>query len=147
MIYSPQAKYFAQTDFDFDKALKITASFLGLECNYYRAQLLVPKRGTVDTKKEGEMPPTRKGEFISQLVDWKTMYSRDEKVFSLFLDEGQIAEEQIANRKIPKFAYFQNVSSWFLNLSESEFAELQKQLQKNGLPNDLFVLVDLESEK
>ncbi len=142
MIYSPQAKYFAHSDFDFDKALKTTASFLALECNYYRAQLLTPKRGTVDTKKEGEMPPTRKGEFISQLVDWKTMYSRDVKVFAIFLDEAEISGE-----KIPKFAYFKDISSWFLNLSESEFAELQKQLQENGLPNDLFVLVDLESEK
>lgn len=144
--YAPELYYFFDSkefrEKDFQKSISVVAKTVGQWCNYYATQLLSPLKGVKDTKKEGKLPADKKEKdiFIENLVKWIFDKSYTDDLFLLFLGvKPVLANGSIAPKNgCPKFDHHDDTCCWVLNLTEKEFRQLQKNLKKNDLPEDLF---------
>jgi len=131
--YLPEEYYFTDSIFlkNFEKAIIVTSSTVGTYCNYYRMELITPKKGVKEKKKEGKLPAMGKKDFVRKLVKEIFRKSDFKDVFALFLNDKPISHNN-------KFEHHDETCCWALNLTENEFKDLQTQLKKNKLPADLF---------
>jgi len=137
--YLPELHYFWDTkDFskeNFHRAVEVVAITLAGFSDYYSAKLLAPKKGVQETKREGKLP-AKKDIFVKELLKWIYENSQLEDIFQLFLGDEEMVTSLDNYR--PKFEHHDDTCCWFLNLTEKEFKQLQKNLKKNNLPEDLF---------
>jgi hypothetical protein len=138
MHYLPELYYFEdQKDFPFQKAVQVTAVAVSRWSSHYSAELIVPKSKRISqVKKNGALPldVQAKETFVAETVNWLFENSLTRDLFALFLDDESIP----GRSKVAKFDHHDDTCCWALNLSASEFAELQSIWRANNLPEDLF---------
>lgn len=138
MVYLAELYYLQdQKDFPFQKAVLVTATAVSRWSNYYYAELIAAKsKNIVPTHKSGSLPINtgERNALIAELVSWLFENSAVDNLFCLFLD----AEPAPLPGQTAKFDHHDDTGSWLLNLTESEFAELQAEWEAHGLPEDLF---------
>jgi hypothetical protein len=138
MVYEPELYYLQdEKDFPFRDALRLTATTVSRWCSHYHAELLAPEpKDIVPKGKSGPLPtdPQEKEAFVAELVSWILENSLMDSLFRLLLDD----EPVLKSGGGAKFAYYDDTCSWSLDLTESEFAELQSAWQGHSLPQDLF---------
>lgn len=71
---------------------------------------------------------------MGELVGWLFEHSLSHNLFRLLLDENPLPRQE----GLPRFAYYDTIASWVLDLSAQAFAALQARWQAEGLPTDLF---------
>jgi len=131
--------WWALPGFPEDRALEVTARTVARWCQSFRAEMLAPRKECKgDTKREGSLPenPDDKEAFVQELISWIKRCSVV-STFRLLMDDSPILETEQ-----PKFAYFDEIDSWFLRLDDREFLELRDAWRKAGLPEDLFAPED-----
>ncbi|MCS7030551.1 MAG: hypothetical protein NZL92_03325 [Gloeomargarita sp. SKYG116] len=134
MLYAAELFYLENQDnFPFEKAVAVTAKTVGQWCTYFQAGLIIPDDAEVHY---GELPvePGQKQAFIDELLAWIFSHTVSPELFHLILDDEPITETS----KVPKFCHADDTGCWVLNLTASEFTELQRVWVDNGLPPDLF---------
>lgn len=132
MVYFPELYYFFDTQgFLLEDAVKATAKGVGVYCTHYSAEILFPKIGVTETKREGTLPQgkTDKRVFIEELVSWIFENSTTPDLFELHFD---------TEKGGGKFDHHDDTCCWLLNLTEDEFDEVREEWKRNGLPEDLF---------
>ena len=138
MIYEPELYYLQdQKDFPFRDAVLVTATTVARWCSHYSAELLAPEpKNIVPKSKSGPLPtdPQEVEAFVAELVGWIFENSLMDSLFRLLLDDKPVTR----SGGVEKFAHYDDMCCWFLNLAESEFVELQAAWQGHGLPQDLF---------
>ena len=138
MFYCPELYYLVDgSDFPFRNAVRVTATTISRWSSHYRAELLAPEsKNTAPTCKSGPLPTdTREKEaFVAELVSWIFESSLLDTLFCLRLDDEPVPKSGGA----AKFDHHDDTCCWVLDLSASEFAELQAAWQAHGLPQDLF---------
>ena len=87
--------YFKQKNFPFKKAVLVTTKTISQWCNYYKAELLEPKKGIKksERKKQGKLPTSEKERkiFVQELVNWIFENSEFEKIlFETFSAVGTV---------------------------------------------------------
>lgn len=138
MLYLQEDYYFNdQKIFPFRKAVLVTAQTVGAWCGFYRAVLLVPKKGIKEKMRQGALPQEKseKDRFIADLTDWIFENSLFEGTFSLQLDTAPIGRK---SRDPKKFDNPDGHCCWTLDLTPDEFARVRDTWRANGLPDDLF---------
>lgn len=140
MIYLPEDYYFKYNpknqNFPYQKAILSTVYKISLDCKYYEAKLLAPKKGVKDRIKQGILPRTDddKKEFIEKLLGWIWDNSIVDTFWLILSNEKK--DGKITN---PKYLQYEGMSCcWSLELSEQKFNQLQKVWKNNNLPEDLF---------
>lgn len=139
--YSPELYYFFNSkefkEKNYQKSVFVIAKTVGQWCDYYSAKLLSPLKGLKDIKKEGKLPTNKKEReiFIQNLVEWIFDKNYMEDLFLLFLGDKSMLTDRLVSLK---FDYHDDTCCWVLNLTEKEFKQLQNNLKKNNLPEDLF---------
>lgn len=126
-----------QKDFPFQKAVRVTAAGVSRWSSFYYAKLIAPKSEQMDgIEKIGHLPvePQDKENFVAEMVNWLFENSVTEDLFCLFLDDESLPRRG----KVAKFDHHDDTCCWALNLSPSEFTELQSIWRANDLPEDLF---------
>lgn len=138
MIYHPELFYFYDTkDFPLKKALLATAKAVSNYCYDYSSQLITPKKGAKEKTKQGILPRDKKKRerFIEDIFDWIAENSKCWDLFALFLYGKQ---HNTKPDETDKFDHHDDTCCWALNLTDVEFAAVQKEWQRNNLPQDLF---------
>jgi len=143
MIYLAEDYYFKNNkNFPSKKAILITAWEVSLECQYYEAIILAPKRGIKEKVRQGLLPKSsdEKKEFIQQLLNWIW----DNSVVNTYrlVLSNEKEKNKIVNQKYGQ--YDGTDCCWMLDLSKKEFFELQKTWKNNALPQDIFYPEDKE---
>jgi len=136
MLYFPDTHYFKNKRFSASYAIGVVAEGIGNWCDYYRAELVMPKKGIETTIRKGKFPPgaQKRREFITELINWLFENSQAD-VFHLNLDDGPI---DITSGKISMFSIHDSVQNWTLSLNAGQFASLQVMLKFSKLPKTLF---------
>src|SRR3989338_7665697 len=141
MHYLPELYYFFDSKEirgkNFQNLIIVIAKNVAQYCNCYSAKLLSPRKGVREIKKGGSLPTDRKEKeiFLEGLLKWIFDNSESIDLFSLFLQNGPIH----TNRQgVIKFDHHDDTCCWILHLSGQEFKQLQKDLRKNNMPEDLF---------
>ncbi|MCX8062590.1 MAG: hypothetical protein N3D16_08410 [Anaerolineales bacterium] len=138
MLYLPELYYLQdQADFPIQKAVEVTAVAVSRWCGYYEVRLIAPiSKAMVPTQKSGALPEaiSERETFVRGLVAWIFAHSNPPDLFSLWLSDRPLSEKG----SVAKFDHHDDTCCWVLNLSESEFEELQDAWQAHGLPADLF---------
>lgn len=138
MLYLPELYYLQdQADFPLKKAVEVTAVTVSRWCSCYEAQLIAPfSKDIVPTQKSGALPEAmaERERFVGELVAWVFANSNPPELFALRLNDCALSEKG----SVAKFDHPDDTCCWVLNLSESEFDELQEAWQAHGLPKDLF---------
>lgn len=138
MSYLPELYYLQdQEEFPYQQAVLVTATAISRWSSHFYAKLIAPmskKIGLVE--KSGPLPSDAQDReaFVAETVNWLFENSMCDELFCLFLDD----EPAPNPGKAPKFDHHDDTCCWALNLSESEFAELQSLWRANSLPEDLF---------
>ncbi len=135
-LYQAETFYWCDPAFPWRKAMRVTAAAVARWCRYYYAKLLAGRkecRG--DIVRTGLLPedPSEKDSFLDALFDWIEACSHV-STFRLILHDEPISD----GNGDARFAYYEEVDSWFLRLTEREFRELQDAWRSAGLPEDLF---------
>jgi hypothetical protein len=135
--YVPESAYFSggADHVDFDHAVRVTARFLARWADRYRAESLVDRNAGIREGRLSGRPPERTRR-IDEVLDWLASLHQDEPLTGrdlltmaaltlwrgahLLLSQGDGAPGPAA-------------------LSQSEYAELQSEWRKAGLPDDLYV--------
>jgi len=115
----------------------VTATTVSRWCSHYRAELIAAKsKDSAPTSKSGALPAEaqEKEAFATELVGWIFENSLMYSLFYLRLDDEPVPQQG----NVTKFDHHDDTGSWALDLTESEFAELQAAWQSHGLPQDLF---------
>lgn len=137
MLYLAELSYFEQKDFPVRTAVLVTAVTVASWCRYYSARILAPRTKSLSpVARSGVLPdaPAEKEAFVQALVAWLLDHSLCEDLFYLLLDDKPLPPTQGPTR----FAYYDTLSSWVLDLNPEAFAILQARWQEQGLPADLF---------
>jgi hypothetical protein len=138
MLYSPELYYLQDNkNFDFRKAVVVTATTVARWCNYYEAKLLASKsRDVAQRPKRGSLPSDlqEKEVFLTELINWIFENSWVDDLFVLFLDDEPVPRSE----GVAKFDHHDDTCCWVLNLTGGEFAELQAAWEAHDLPRDLF---------
>ncbi|PIQ78625.1 hypothetical protein COV82_00505 [Candidatus Peregrinibacteria bacterium CG11_big_fil_rev_8_21_14_0_20_46_8] len=138
MYYLPELYYFFDTDdFPLKKAIVVTAKTISQWSTTYEAKIMIPFKGKKEQIRKGTLPasPAERQKFVVELYEWIFANSELSDAFTLMLDK--------------KFEHYDDTCCWVLDLTEDEFAELQKVWEEAGLPADLFYSEDkvIEIEK
>jgi len=147
MIYHPELYYLQDSpDFPLDKAFLVTAKTVSAWSKDYFAGLVAPKKGTKDKSRSGDLPKDKneREELIEDLYGWIKENSDVPDLFAMFLygDPRRSRPDECE-----KFDHHDTTSCWALNLTDTEFASLQKAWQENDLPNDIFFPRDKSIQK
>ena len=138
MFYCPELYYLVNgSDFPYRNTVRVTATTISRWSSYYRAELLAPEsKDIAPTCKSGPLPTNarEKEAFVAELVSWIFESSLLDTLFYLRLDDKPVPK----SGGTAKFDHHDDTCCWVLDLSESEFAELQAAWQRHGLPRDLF---------
>ncbi len=138
MLYLPELYYLQdRRDFPLEKAIEVTAVTVSRWCSAYQARLIAPlSKDIAPLQKSGALPEAlvERERFVRELVAWIFANSNPPDLFGLLLGEHPLS----AKDSPAKFNHPDDTCCWVLNLSESEFAELQNVWQANDLPPDLF---------
>ena len=138
MIYSAELYYLQdQKDFPYQEAVRVTARAISRWSSYFYARLIAQESKQVrEVERSGALSGNAqdKETFVAETVNWLFENSMSDELFCLFLDD----EPAPKSGKIAKFDHHDDTCCWVLNLSESEFADLQAMWIANGLPEDLF---------
>ncbi len=138
MVYLAELHYLQeQRDFPFRKAVLVTATTVSRWSSYFYAELIATKsKHIAPTCKSGSLPTKRQAKeaFIAELVNWLIENSLADDLFCLLLDDGPVPQPG----KVAKFDHHDTTGSWVLELTESEYAELQAEWKGHGLARDLF---------
>ncbi|MCX7683173.1 MAG: hypothetical protein N2508_14605 [Anaerolineae bacterium] len=137
MVYAAELFYFQdQQDFPFQRAVLVTAKTIARWCTHFQARLIAPGKKQAAGEKQGRLPdaPAEREAFVTELVQWLFAHSVVEELFCLLLDDEPVPRAG----KVAKFDHHDDTCCWLLNLSESEFADLQNAWRENDLPSDLF---------
>lgn len=142
MIFSIQKKYFEE-DYrgTLVRVLPIVINQVGVSCRHYRIGAYIPDP-TIKLPSTWRALPSelqKKRDILEQMALFILSSSRPEE-FLLFLDPEPISHFFPQTRPY-KFDHHDDIDSWVLNLSESEYRELQKTLTEHELPEDLFIRV------
>lgn len=138
MLYSPELFYFFdQKDTPLKKAVLVTAKEIAKYCTYYKAKLIVPKKGVKEKERQGLLPSAaeEKEKFAKELIEWIFSNSLNLGLFTLTLDNLEIGKDK---ERVAKFDHHDDTCCWVLNLSKDEFLSLQNAWKNNDLPADLF---------
>lgn len=143
MLYLPELYYFFDSkDFPTEKAITVTAITVAKWSQYYRAELIEPKKGISNTVRTGKLPDNKSQieTFIKKLLLWIFDSSTIRvDLFSLFLDSYPLEDKwENTNRDVAKFDHHDDTCCWVLNLTKTEFEKLQQVWKDNNLPTDLF---------
>jgi hypothetical protein len=126
-----------QKDFPFRQAVRVTATAIGRWSSHFYAKVLAPISKQIDlVEKSGPLPEDaqEKEAAVAETLDWLFENSFTDELFCLLLDDEPVPQPG----KMAKFDHHDEPCCWELDLSESEFAELQSIWRANGLPEDLF---------
>jgi hypothetical protein len=137
MVYVPELYLQDERNLPFQDAVLVTATTVSCWCSHYRAELIVAKsKHVMPTCKSGALPTNthEKAAFVTELVSWIFENSLIHTLFCLRLDDELVSQQG----KVTKFDHHDDTGCWALDLTESEFAELQAAWQGHGLPKDLF---------
>ena len=138
MHYLPELYYLQdQKDFPLQKAVQVTAAAVGLWCDFFYAKIIMPKSKLLPSvDKQGQLPKYAGDReiFIVDLVNWLFENSLATGLFTLFLDDEPTPKRD----KVAKFDHHDDTCCWVLNLTETEFSQLQSVWRENDLPEDLF---------
>ncbi|PWH18033.1 MAG: hypothetical protein DDG58_07130 [Ardenticatenia bacterium] len=137
-IYLAELHYLQdQPCFPFQKAVSVTAITVARWCNYFYARLITLKaNSTLVEERRGPLPAVaqEREAFVADCVCWLLENSITPQLFCLLLDDKPLPR----SGRVAKFDHHDDTCCWVLNLSELEFAELQRVWKANNLPEDLF---------
>ncbi|MBW2963964.1 hypothetical protein KY363_00755 [Candidatus Woesearchaeota archaeon] len=123
--------YYISHGLNLGKAVDVTACFLAKSCSSYKATIIAPKKGILSNKRDGRLPDSlpKKKKTIMCLLAWIRESSEHPYLFSLelYTKTGKCA-----------FAFYDSGDVWQLDIDDSDFRKLQKELLHNKLPEDLF---------
>ncbi len=138
MIYLPELYYLQDNpSISFETAVEVTALTVSRTCAYYQAKLIAPTKKSISPVQQAGALPAEISEreaFVRKLVQWLLKNSNPPELFTLLLDDHPLP----SNDQSAKFAHPDDTCCWVLNLSESEFAQLQTAWKANSLPVNLF---------
>lgn len=138
MFYLPELYYLQdQANFPLQKAVEVTAITVSRWCSYYEARLIaLLSKDILPAQKSGPLPEAmaERERFVGELVAWIFASSNPPELFALWLSDRPLSEKG----RIAKFDHPDDTCCWVLDLSESEFGELQEAWRAHGLPTDLF---------
>ncbi len=138
MLYLPELFYLQdEPKVDLEIAIEVTAVAVSRWCNHYEARLIAPLAKALNpTQQSGALPEdlAEREALVRHVVKWLLENSNPPDLFYLMLDDAPLPQRG----KIAKFDHHDDTDCWTLNLSEAEFAELQRAWKDNGLPEDLF---------
>jgi hypothetical protein len=126
-----------QEDFPFREAVRVTATAISRWSSHFHARLIAPLSEEIGVAEQsGPLPRDiqDKETLVAETVDWLLENSINDELFCLLLDDKPAPKPG----KVAKFDHHDDTCCWALNLSESEFAELQAIWRANALPEDLF---------
>lgn len=144
MLYLPELYYFwDQKDFPSDEAFLFSVLTIGRWCRYFSAEILNPPKGMRDTQRSGELPkdPGDLNKFLKEIVHWLSSNSMIHDDFRLVMDTEHLERNNFEGNE--KFSYYEPCC-WNIDLTVQQFEELQKALEENGFPRDLFYPQDKE---
>jgi hypothetical protein len=138
MIYIAELHYLQdQADFPVHKAVLVTATAVSRWSSRYSAKLIAARSNHISpSTKSGPLPAELKEReaLVAELVSWLFESSLVDGLFYLILDNEPVKTLD----HVAKFDHHDDTGSWALDLEEDEFAELQGEWKKHGLPGDLF---------
>lgn len=135
MLYLPELYYFYQKEFPSEKAVAVTAKTVAVWCTEYKAELLAPRKGVHEKKREGVLPSDERArrQLIGELTDWIFHNSIVSNLFALFLYRTEVEKKSVAT-----FDHHDDTCCWALHCTPQEFLTLQSAWRNAGLPDDLF---------
>ncbi|MEI8175000.1 MAG: hypothetical protein WCG28_03560 [bacterium] len=144
MIYEFDEKKIVGDQQDFmKKVLNIVIPYLATSCQYYQFGVFADKKIKLELPYRGELPEQQeeKEKIIQKIMSEIFEKSDSLERFQLFLDNQKISRWRTSDDRVYMFEYSDDNSSWVLNLSDEQFQGLQRKLNEQNLPIDLFVLV------
>ncbi len=136
MIYLPELYYFFdEKSVEFPKAIQITAGHISRTASYYEAEILYPLKGAKKEARSGDLTgtPAEREAVISEIFTWiqTNTNSATPDLFKVIIGNDPSNPDST-------FSHYDDNCCWALNLTRSEFTDLQQTWKDHGLPTDLF---------
>jgi len=119
---------------DFVNAIKVSSAFASKFCSFYEAEVIFYEKNFKGLKeRRGKLPTTNKEEFVTELIEWILNSSLNDELFKLLMYSDANSPKETCI-----FDHHDDTCCWALNLTEDQFEGLQRELETNDLPIDLF---------